>query len=182
MSGDGSVIPNMIILSRKSHLEKSFLNNDLHKNVTMAVSDTGYNNDELSLHCDEHFDKNTRKKRRGVWKILVMDGASSHVHEEFIRLYYSKNILPFRLPPHTTHLLQPLDVVCFQPLKHYYAEAVDNAVQTRDVEFTRVEFLAHIQSIRKQAFKKLTILSSFRKGASFPSILKWFLTNFYLQL
>lgn len=60
--------------------------------------------------------------------MLVIDGASSLVHEECIWLCYSKNILPFRLPPHTTHLLQPLDVVCFQPLKHYHVEAVDNAV------------------------------------------------------
>ncbi len=118
----------MIILSGKSHLEKFFLQNDLDGKVAMAISDTGYNNDELSLHWLEHFDKHTRKKRKGVWRILVMDGASSHVHEEFIRLCYSKNILPFRLPPHTTHLLQPLDIVCFQPLKHYHAEAVDNAV------------------------------------------------------
>ncbi len=57
---------------------------------------------------------------------------------------------------------------CFQPLKHYYAEAVDNAVQTGDMEFIRVEFLAHIQSIRKQTFKKSTVLSSFRKTGLIP--------------
>ena len=62
VSGDGSVIPNMIILSRKSHLEKFFLHNDLDGNVIVAISDTGYNNDELSLHWLEDFDKNTRKK------------------------------------------------------------------------------------------------------------------------
>ncbi len=168
MSGDGSVISNMIILSGKSHLEKFFLHNNLYGNITMAVSDTGYNNDELSLHWLEHFDNNTWKKRKGVWRMLVMNSASSYIHEEFIRLCYSKNILPFRLPPYTTHLLQPLDIVCFQPLKHYQAEAVDNAVQTGDVEFTRVQFLAHIQSIRKQAFKKLIVFSSFHKTGLIP--------------
>ena len=168
VGGDGSVIPNMIILSGKSHLEKFFLQNDLDRKVAMAFSDTGYNNDELSLHWLEHFDKHNCKKRKGVWRILVMDDASSHVHEEFIRLCYSKNILPFRLPPYITHLLKPLDVVCFQPLKHYHTEAVDNAVRTGDMEFTRVEFSAHIQSIRKQIFKKSTALSSFGKTGLIP--------------
>ncbi len=158
----------MIILSGKNHLEKFFLQNNLDGKVAMAVSDTGYNNDELSLHWLEHFDKHNCKKRKGVWRILVMDDASSHVHEEFIRLCYSKNILPFRMPPYTTHLLQPLDIVCFQPLKNYHAEAVDNAVRTGDMEFTLVEFLAHIQSIRKQTFKKSTVLSSFRKTGLIP--------------
>ena len=66
VDGDGSVISNMIILSGKSHLEKFFLQNDLDGKVAMAVSDTGYDNDELSLHWLEHFDKHTRKKRKGV--------------------------------------------------------------------------------------------------------------------
>ncbi len=48
--GDGSVIPSIIILSGKSHLEKFFLQNDLDGKVCMAVSDTGYNDDELSFH------------------------------------------------------------------------------------------------------------------------------------
>lgn len=45
---------------------------------------------------------------------------------------------------------------------------MDHAVRTGDVEFTRVEFLAHIQSIRKQAFKKSTVLSSFCKTGLIP--------------
>ena len=50
MSGNRSVIPNMIILSGKIDLKKFFLHNNLDENVTIAVSDIGYNNDELSLH------------------------------------------------------------------------------------------------------------------------------------
>lgn len=50
-----------------------------------------------------------------------MDGASCHTNEEFVRFCYSKNILPFRLPSHTTHLLQPLNIVYFQPLTHYHS-------------------------------------------------------------
>lgn len=100
--------------------------------------------------------------------MLIIDGASSHIYEEFIRLCYSKNILPFQLLPYTTNFLQPLDIVCFQPFKHYYTKTVDNAVQTRDVEFTHVEFLANIQSIRKQTFTKSMVLSSFCKKGLIP--------------
>ena len=132
------------------------------------MSDSGYSNDEISLEWLEHFDKHTRKKQKGAWRMLIMDGAESHIYSEFVRVCYSKNILSFHLPPHTTHLLQPLDVVCFQPLKHYHAEAIDAAVRSRDAEFSKVEFLARITTIRKQAFKKNTILSSFRKTGLIP--------------
>ena len=45
-------------------------------------------------------------------------------------------------PPHSTHLTQPLDVGVFQPMKHYHAEAVDNAIRLGDVDFNRLDFLA----------------------------------------
>ncbi len=70
----------MNILNGKNHLVKFFLHNDLDGKVAMAVMDTAYNNDELSLHWFEHFDKHTRKKRKGVLRMLVTDGASSQVH------------------------------------------------------------------------------------------------------
>lgn len=168
VGGGGDVLPNMLILSGKQHLEKWCEENDLDDNVAFAVSDSGYSNDEISLEWLEHFDKHTRKKRKGAWHMLIMDRAESHTHSEFVRVCYSKNILPFWLPPHTTRLLQPLDVVCFQPLKHYHAEAIDAAVRSGDAEFSKVEFLARITTIQKQAFKKNTILSSFRKTGLIP--------------
>lgn len=66
MSDDRLVIPNMIIFSRKSYLEKFFFNNDLNKNIIMAINNTRYNNDELSLYQLEHFNKNTWKKKKEV--------------------------------------------------------------------------------------------------------------------
>lgn len=94
----------MLILSGK-HLEKYFEENDLENNVCLAVSNSGYSNNEIGVQWHEHVDKYIRKKRKGAWKMLIMDGASSHTNEEFVRVCYSKNILPFRLPSHITHLL-----------------------------------------------------------------------------
>ncbi len=54
-------------------------------------------------------------------------------------------------------------MVCFQPLKHYYSDAIDAAVRSGNSEFFKVEFLVRIITIRKQAFKKNTIFFSFRK-------------------
>ena len=54
-----------------------------------------------------------------------MDGYGSHCTQEFIQFCDDNGIIPFSFPLHSTHLLQPLDVVVFQPLKHYHAEALD---------------------------------------------------------
>ena len=62
--------------------------------------------------------------------------------------------------PHTTHLLQPLDLVCFQPYKSFHVETVGVAARTGCLDF---EFLAALSTIREQAFKRTTVLSAFRQ-------------------
>jgi hypothetical protein len=69
----------------------------------------------------------------------------------------------FCLPPHTSHILQPLNVVLFQLFKHFHDKAVDYATRTGCGDFTKLEFLAAIDSIRQQTFKKSSILSSFQE-------------------
>ena len=87
---------------------------------------------------------------------------------EFITFCDNHKIAPFCLPPHSTHLLQPLDAVVFQPYKHYHAEAVDGAIRTGCSDFNKLELLAAITSIRQQAFKPSTNVSAFRKTGFIP--------------
>ncbi|RKF56160.1 hypothetical protein OnM2_083043 [Erysiphe neolycopersici] len=67
------------------------------------------------------------------------------------------------MPPNLTHLLQPLDVVIFQPLKHYRAKAIDIMVRDGLTNITKIELLGCIQEVRKKAFKVDTIRSAFKK-------------------
>lgn len=56
------------------------------------------------------------KKIDGV-KVLVGDNLSSHVTVSIIQECENNNIRFILLPPNSTHLLQPLDVAYFRPLK-----------------------------------------------------------------
>ena len=162
----------MLILSGKQYLEKYFKKNDLEDNVCFAVSDSDYSNNEIGVQWLKHFNKCTWKNRKAVWMMLMMDGTSCHTNEKFMQICYIKNILPFWLLPHTTHLLQLLDVVCFQPSKHYHPEAINKAVCNGNYKFSKIEFLAQITNICLQAFRKNTIQESFRKTELIPFDLK----------
>ena len=97
-----------------------------------------------------------------------MDNHGSHHSMEFIQFCWDHDIIPFGLPANLTHLLQPLDVIVFQPLKHYHAEALDFLVRDGITQITKLEFLRLIQQIRKQAFKESTIRSAFKKTGIMP--------------
>jgi hypothetical protein len=97
-----------------------------------------------------------------------MNGYGSHHTCEFIEYCDQAKIIPFSLSAHITHLLQPLNVVVFQPLKHWHAEAVKEAMSHGDETFIKVEFLNAFNSFRKKAFKKSTILSAWKAVELFP--------------
>ena len=71
-------------------------------------------------------------------------------------------------PLYLTHLIQLLDVVCFQPFKHYYGKAINNAYRTSAADINKMEFLSLLPGIRKQTFKKGTIKSAFEKTGLYP--------------
>ena len=51
---------------------------------------------------------------------ILYDGHSSHISTWLIEWAKDKNLILFVLPPHTSHLLQPLDVGIYGPFKYYY--------------------------------------------------------------
>ena len=97
-----------------------------------------------------------------------MDGYSSHYTLEFLEFCTKNDIIPFGLPTHSTHLLQPLDMVVFQLYKHYYRKALNSLVQEGVESITELEFLAEIEAIRRLAFKERTIKGGFKRTGIYP--------------
>jgi hypothetical protein len=168
VSASGFSLPPMLILPGKLHLEKWVTTNQIDGNTAFAVSDTGYCNDDIALDWIHHFNIHSNKRRVGRWRMLLFDGFGSHLTRQFIEFCDQAEILPFCFPPHTTHLLQPLDVGVFQPLKWYHTEAIDMAIRTGNSTFNKVEFLANWQQVHDQAFKASTIQSAFQKTGLIP--------------
>ena len=166
ISTGGFAIDLMLVMSGKVHIEKSF-QNDLNAGTLIGLSDTGYSNEVLGIHWLKHFDIQTFSCRQGAWRLLF-DGHVSHLGFEFISYCESVKIIPFCLPPHSTHLLQPLDITVFQPFKHYHSCAVEDAVRNGDIEFSKTTFLAAFQTIHNKTFQKTTILSAWKNASLFP--------------
>jgi hypothetical protein len=114
VQADGSSIPPMVIQQGSVFIER-FFPDGLQDNVLMGLS-SGYNNDELSLDWLKHYDRFTKDRRHGVYRLLIFDGFSSLLID-FIQYCWDHSIVPLCLPAHATHLMQPLDVVVFQPLQ-----------------------------------------------------------------
>ena len=118
VSAAGQILPPMIIFDRKR------LNNELTKgeiNGTLyGLPNKGWIDSELfELWFEKHFLKYAPPQRP---LLLLIDGHSSHYQPSLIRTALLNNVIIFCLPPHTTHLAQPLDKTCFSPLKAAWHE------------------------------------------------------------
>src|SRR5450755_1980513 len=83
-----------------------------HSGTTVQLNDSGYMDDRLSMSYIKHFDEFTKDHAVGKWRMLISDDHGSHEHYDFIEYCWKHYIIPYPLPPHTTHLMQPLDVAC----------------------------------------------------------------------
>jgi hypothetical protein len=141
---------------------------ELDPDMAIITSASGYSDDEISLEWLQHFDEHSRRGMVGKYRLLIFDGHDSHFTWEFVKYCEDHDIVPFGLPPHLTHLIQPLDVVVFQPLKHYHAKELDILIRDGLVNITKIEFLVVIQQARKQAFKEATNRAAFKKTGIWP--------------
>ena len=73
----------------------------------------------------KHFEEHSAKSQTGAHQLLLLDGYRSHCTYKFLDHCEKNKIVLFCLPPYATHLLQSLDIIVFQPYKHWHAEAVD---------------------------------------------------------
>lgn len=165
---DGSYIPAFLIPTGIVHKSTWYSEAvGLDPRTAIQPTPTGYSNDDVALNWIHHFNRHARSK--GVWRLLLMDRFGPHHTKEFVEYCEDNNIVPFGFPPKLTHLLQPLDVVVFQPLKHYHRKAIE--VMVRDGlagSITKLEFFSMVEEIRRQAFKETTIKSAFKKAGIHP--------------
>ena len=110
----------------------------------------------------------TESRTKGIYRLLILDGHSSHATPEFDRYCTTNKIITLCMPPHTSHLLQPLDVSCFAPLKRSYGKEVQELVRCGIQHIDKEDFLAIYRTIRPTVFTKQNIESGFRATGLLP--------------
>jgi hypothetical protein len=154
----GWAIPPFVIFQGKNHLSAWYKEDDLPYDRVIAVSENGWTTDELGLQWLKHFDKHTKGRTVGLHQLLILDGHESHDSLEFQQYCKENNIIALRMPPHSSHLLQPLDVGCFSPLKKAYGLLMCNRIN----HITKLEFLPCFVAAFNAAITKSNILGGFR--------------------
>jgi hypothetical protein len=143
---------------------------NLPKDWRIEVSDNGWTTDEIGLRwLQKLFIPSTNSRVRGRFRLLILDGHSSHLTPQFDRICAENDIIPLCIPAHTSHLLQPLDVGCFTVVERAYGRFVSDLARRGYNHIDKYDFLENYQHARLEAFQSVTtIKNSFAASGLVP--------------
>ena len=151
----GYALPPFIILAGKTHLSSWYEDSPMPSNWVITLSENGWTTNEKGLEWIQHFDKHTKSRTKGAYRILILDGHESH-HSVVFELYCKENnIITLCMPAHSSHKLQPLDVGCFRPLKRSYGKQIEGLMRAHITHISKEDFFpafyaAHIEAMVKE--------------------------------
>ena len=114
------------------------------------------------------FEPATRDKANGEFRLLICDGHDSHISAEFIRHCIANDILLMLLPPHSSHLMQLLDVGVFFPLKQAMGGFLDRIYRTGISRIQKAEWFECLIKARAKAVNKKNIEGGWRGAGIYP--------------
>lgn len=100
--------------------------------------------------------------------MLLVDGHNSHIDLDTSKFCEANGIILYCLPPHTSHVLQPLDVGFFSALKRAWQQCVTQYQQENGIPVDKCSFARVFRSAYTSVVKLSTIVNAFRASGLHP--------------
>jgi hypothetical protein len=103
------------------------------------------------------------------WRLLILDNHSTHRSPEFVRIAFENRIRVFYLPAHSSHVLQPLDICFFSPLKRLYRAAIARlAILDEGAPVKKQRFVQQYELARNQILDRKVVLKGWKGAGLWP--------------
>lgn len=101
--------------------------------------------------------------------VVLMDGHTSHINIAVAEFCKEKDIILYCLPPHASHILQPLDVAVFGPMKKIWNKCLDDFKRDyKGLSMTRNHFFPVFDKCWKEATGAQNVKAGFKKCGLVP--------------
>jgi hypothetical protein len=122
----------------------------------------------LGLEWLKHFDVHTKTRKVGVYRLLILNGHKSHLNQGFMDYCLKHKILTLCMPPHSSHVLQLLDVVCFLLLKRKYSQHVRDLACRHVFHINKEGFLPAFRDAFFDVFTEANCRKAFQASGLVP--------------
>ena len=132
----------------------------------VTTTDSGWSNNDVGLEWLQRlFEPHTTTD---LPRLLLMDGHGSHLSRGFFQHGIDKKIFLVCLPPHTSHLLQPLDVGVFAPESHWISQELNKPSLLGATSISPARMLELLAAARPRALTHRNITRAWKKTGMVP--------------
>lgn len=165
----GWALSSCIIFKAKTHQQSWYEEPSLPHDWMIETSPNGWTTNEIGISwLQKLFIPSTTARTKGRYRMLVLDGHGSHLTPQFDKICTENNIIPIYMPPHSSHLLQPLDVGCFAVLKRAYGRMVEDKMRLGINHIDKLDFLAAYPHARAETYKPENLINGFAATGLVP--------------
>ena len=168
INSQGWAIPPFIIVAGQHHLTNWYEDSTLPPDWVIATSHNGWTTNDKGVEWIQHFERHTSGRCSGAYRLLVMDGHESHHSTKFELFCKDHNIITLCMPPHSSHILQPLDIGCFGPLKKAYGREIEGLMKSHITHITKADFLPAFLIAFQAAMTEKNIKGAFKGAGLVP--------------
>ena len=162
VSAAGQALPPLVIFKAK-HLNTAWIPAQAPPEWRFSTSKSGWTSDSHAYEwLTTVFEPQTRPSQAGARRLLVLDGHGSHMTANVIAYCMENEIDLLVLPPHCSHVLQPLDVSVFAPLKRALAVETDSVARLDPGRVARTEWTQMYIRAREKAFTLSNIVNGWK--------------------
>ena len=136
---------------------------------TVSQTGSGWSNSQIFIDfLKNHFLKFVQSDP-DQYKLIIYDGHKSHVNPQVAEWAREHKIILFVLPPHCSHVLQPLDVSCFGPFQNIYNQEAQKFLLKNKGQSIQKSDVAKVASVAyRLALSPSNLTASFRKTGICP--------------
>jgi hypothetical protein len=182
VGASGFVIPPYVIVAGKNHLSSWYENNPFPSDWVIAVTSNGWTTNERGLDWIEHFNRHTKSRTKGKYRLLVLDGHESHHSTDFELYCKENNIITLCMPAHSSHRLQPLDVGCFRALKRSYGAEIEKLMRLHITHISKEDFFPAFYTAFRTAMTESNIQGGFRGAGLVPYDPEYVISQLEVQI
>lgn len=166
-NASGQKLPQLVVYKAK-HIWDSWMapEDTAYPNIAYAASPNGWMQTDL---FNNYFEKNFLKqcvKERPL--LVIYDGHSTHLDIKLIESAVQNDVTILKLPPHTSHLLQPFDLRTFKSIKSRWDEKL-SVYQRKHIglKVPKRDFSSLVSNVWRETTDDI-IKSGFHKGGIYP--------------
>ena len=125
---DGTTIL-LLIIFKGENLSSQWIPASIHEDWRFSCNSRGWTSNTHGVEwLHRCFEPSTWEKANGHFYLLICNGYNSYVSGNFIAHCMDNDIILMILPPHSSHLTQPLDIGIFGSLKTAISVEIDPLV------------------------------------------------------